>query len=36
MKNSNKVDKRLNRMTSEKVLRKTTQEGILGKYQLNL
>ena len=36
MKNSNRVDKRLNLMISEKMLRKRTQEGIFGKYQLNL
>ena len=36
MKNSNRVDKRLNWMILEKMLRKKTQKGIFGKYQLNL
>ena len=36
MKNSNRVDKRLNWMISEKMLRKRKQEGIFGNNQLNL
>ena len=39
MKNNNRVDKRLNWMISEKMLRKMLRkkmQGILGKYQLNL